>query len=303
MKRFLILTALICIQLSSFSQDTVKCWNLTIYDDDFSPEHLKPTWTYYGMKTGGDTIISGIPYKKLFISYDSLFRETFGIVGIREDSSRIYLSESRYTLEEALLYDFSLDTGDSITVYRLIRIDHPSINQALAIVDSINTISIDGDTRKQLFIEYQCIGCPECVEKDIWVEGIGSLNFGLLNESCMCFIGCYTKSYLTCYSENNSIIWRDSAFSSCYIDSSAIMDIEQEIVQENVISITTIGKRIQIQSKHPISSIRVMNLLGKTIFLNNNILTNFYEFNLMNQDNGLYIIIINDEDIQKFLLF
>jgi hypothetical protein len=303
MKRFLILTAFICIQLISYSQERLKCWNLTIYDDDFSPEHLNPTWTYYGLKTGGDTIISGILYKKLFISYDSLFRETFGIVGIREDSNRIYLSESIYTPEEALLYDFSLDSGDSITVYRLFRIDHPSMNQALAIVDSISTIQIDGAARKQLFVEYQCIGCPECIEKDTWVEGIGSLNFGLLNESCWCVTGCYEDSYLTCYSENNSTIWRNPLFTSCYIDSNATMNTEAEIIREDVVSITVVDKRVQIQSEVPISSLRLINLQGQTIFIKDDILANFFDLDLQDQDNGLYVIIVNNRYIQKALLF
>lgn len=302
MKRFLILSILIYFQLISYSQDTVKCWNISVYDDDFSPEHMNPTWTYYGLKTGGDTLISEISYKKLYISHDSLFRETFGIVGIREDSKRIYLSKSRYSLEEVLLYDFSLDTGDSITVYRLIGIENYSIHPAKAIVDSISTIIIDGDIRKQLFIEYQCVGYPEYIEKDIWVEGIGSLDFGLLNESCRCLTGCYTSSFLTCYSENSTTIWRNPLFNSCYIDSSATLNIEPEIILENAISITVINKRIQIHSEDPISSLRVINMQGQTIFIQNDILVNLYEFDLQDQENGLYVIIVNNRYIQKALL-
>ena len=71
-------------------------WNLTIYDEDFSPEHPNPTWTYYGLKTGADTLIGELSYKKLYKSNDSLFSVVSIIGGIREDSSRIYLSKSRY---------------------------------------------------------------------------------------------------------------------------------------------------------------------------------------------------------------
>ena len=80
------------------------------------------------------------------------------------------------------------------------------------------------------------------------------------------------------------------------------MDIKQEI-HESEVSITTIEKRIQIQSRHPISSVRIVNVLGQTIFLNNDILTDFFEYDLRNQENGLYIIIVNNRDAQKVLIF
>jgi len=303
MKKLTFILFLVCIQLISFSQDTVKQWNVTIYDDSFSPQHTSPTWTYYGLKTGTDTLISGKFYKILFKTNDSLFLETQTIGGIREDSNRIYLSESVYSLKEVLLYDFNLDSGDSIIVYRLIGIDNYSIYPAMAAVDSISTIIIDGEIRKKLFIEYHCADYTEDNEKDVWVEGIGSIKSGLLNESCWCLTGCYTRSYLTCYSKNNSTIWKNPIFNSCYIDSSTIMDVEQENTRKNEVSITAIEKRIQIQSKHPISSIQIMNLMGQTIYLKKSLLTNFFELDLLTQDNGLYIFVINNRDIQKVLIF
>lgn len=273
-----------------------------MYDDSFSPEHTTPTWTYYGLKTGADTLINEKSYKKLYRTNDSLFLESSIIGGIREDSNRIYLSESLYSLDEVLLYDFNLDSSDSIQVYRLLSIDHYSIDSYMAIVDSISTISIDGYPRKQLFIEYHCSTSPEYSEKDIWVEGIGSIMSGLLNESCRCGTGCYTQSYLTCYSENSTLIWRDSTFNSCYIDSSTVMNAQQEITNREV-SISAIDKRIQIQSEHPISSVRIVNVLGQTIFRNEDMFTEFFELDLRSHKNGIYIVIVNNRDIQKFLIF
>jgi hypothetical protein len=303
MKKFTVLFVLVYIQLISYSQDTVKCWNITRYDESFSPQHPTPTWTYYGLKTGADTIIGEESYKKLYHSSDSLFLETSILGGIREDSNRIYFSKSRYSAEEFLLYDFNINSGDSIMVYRMNGIDYFSIHPLIATVDSVNTRMMGGGIRKQLYIEYICIDHTEYRQKDIWIDGIGSIMSGLLNIACRCGTGCYTKSYLTCYSENNATIWWDSAFSSCYIGSNKMMDIDEEIIQEDLVSITTIGKRIQIQSRHPISSIRVMNLQGQTVFLDSNVHFDFYEFYLKNQVNGLYIIIINDLYSHKMLLY
>ena len=215
MKKITIIAIFICVQFLSFAQDTSKCWNLTIHDESFSPQHPHPTWAFYGLKTGADTLIAGKPYKKLFKSFDKLFAEVSLIGGIREDSNRIYLSKSIYSPDEILLYDFNVDAGDTVIINHLINIDHLSSESITATVDSVNTILIDGKLRKRFFITYTCVGEDY---SDIWIEGIGSIKNGLLNESCACLTGCYTRTFLKCYSENNVLIWRDTTFKDCYDD-------------------------------------------------------------------------------------
>jgi len=195
---------------------------MTLYDEDFTPEHPLPSWTYYGLRTEADTSIDAITYRKLIMSNDSLFSEISTIGGIREDSNRVYLSKSRYTSEEVLLYDFNLDANDTANVHRLLHINNYSSYPIKVKVDSVNTIDLNDEIRKRLFVGYQCIGHPDYDIKDVWVEGIGSLNNGLLNESCQCGTGCYTKSYLTCYFEDDELKWSSSNFSRCVIDSSGI---------------------------------------------------------------------------------
>jgi hypothetical protein len=253
MKRYLLLLFLILIQglktCYTYSQDTAKFWTITYYDDDFSPEHPLPTWTYYGLKTDADTTISGIQYKKLIKSYDSLFSEFSTIGGIREDSGRIYL----HKWQEVLLYDFNLNANDTAVVFRYLRPYQSFVDDVGVMIDSVSTIDINGDSRKQLFVEYHCIGYPEENAKDIWVEGIGSLKNGLLNESCMCYTGCYTKSYLTCYYENNILKWTNPNFSRCVIDSSGNTNIINKYGQK------PIGSRI---IPHPVTDISRINSTG-----------------------------------------
>jgi hypothetical protein len=202
---------------------------MTYYDEYFSPEHSFTTWTYYGLKTEADTSIDAITYRKLIKSSDSLFIEISTIGGIREDSNRIYLSKSKYTSEEVLLYDFNLNANDTSIVQRLVHINNFSSYPTKVKVDSVNNLNLNGENRKRLFVGYQCIGYPEYNSKDVWVEGIGSLSYGLLNESCRCFTGCYTEAYLTCYFEDDNLIWSNSNFSRCVIDSSGNVNYINEI--------------------------------------------------------------------------
>jgi hypothetical protein len=288
-----------CILHLSFSQDISKCWNLTIYDDDFSPEHPKPTWTYYGLKTGADTLIGEVSYKKLYKSNDSLFSVASIIGGIREDSNRIYLSKSVYSPDEILLYDFNMDTGDTLIVNRLIRIEHHSYYSLSAKVDSINTIELNGESKKRLYLTYNCIDGPGEIENDIWVEGIGSIFRGLLNPSCKCLTGCYSRSYLTCYSENDLLIWRDSTFEDCYVYSHGIADNIKQADHNNLISMRSEGNMVQVKSSIPILSVKAMNLGGSILFENNHLNSNYYEFTLKDQWHGLMIVIVNNRHTYK----
>ena len=299
MKKITFVFTLMCILHISFSQDISKSWNLTIYDDDFSPEHPNPTWTYYGLKTGADTLIGEVSYKKLYKSTDSLFSIVSIIGGIREDSNRIYLSKSVYSPNEILLYDFNIDIGDTIIVNRLIRIENPSYYSISAAVDSVNTIVLNGETKKRLYITYKCNSDSDNNENDIWVEGIGSVFRGLLNPSCTCLTGCYSRTFLTCYSENDLLIWRDSTFDGCYIESNGIAENIKNVDLDNLISVYSEGKIVQVKSNNPILSVKALNLSGCILFENTYLNTNYFEFNVKDRASGILIVIVNNRYAYK----
>ena len=50
MKKIIFALLLFNICHLSFSQLITQEWNMTKYDESFSPEHLHPTWDYYGLK-------------------------------------------------------------------------------------------------------------------------------------------------------------------------------------------------------------------------------------------------------------
>lgn len=271
---------------------------MTYYDEDFTPEHPLPTWTYYGLKTEEDTSIEAIIYRKLIKSSDSLFTEISTIGGIREDSNRVFLSKSKYTSEEVLLYDFSLNANDTVIVHRLVNIRNFSSYPTMVKVDSVSTIVLYGENRKRLFVEYQCIGYPDDVSKDVWVEGIGSLTNGLLNETCHCFTGCYTESYLTCYFEDDNLKWSNSDFNRCVIDSSGMVNSLHEdglnpekvlIMPNPVIDISSISYSVGFELAE------VYDIMGrhlKTYWFNEHSI----EVSRNDYKSGIYSIVIKCKD-------
>jgi hypothetical protein len=263
MKKIVLISIFITIYLFSFSQEINRKWNMTKYDESFTPEHPHPTWTYYGLKTGKDTLIDNKSYQKLLKSTDTLFSDASFIGGIREDSNRFYLSKSFYFNDEVILYDFNLKKDDTLRIYQTIDINSPTLQSIKAKADSVNTIIINGLPKKRLYIEYECDLSGQ-TEKDIWIEGIGSIENGFLNESCTCLVGCYSSSFLTCYYENNALAWRDSTFDNCYIDSTDVSNrIKVFEKQEKLINVSKLHKKIQIDSDIPVISVKAMDISGR----------------------------------------
>lgn len=267
---------------------------MTKYDESFSPEHPHPTWDYYGLKIYQDTLIDNLSYRKLLLSTDTLFSNVSFLGGIREDSSRIYLGNSYYHTKEVLLYDFNLDNGDTLTIHRIININSPTITSVKAKIDSVNRINIGGHTKKRLYIEYEC-DLSGYTENDIWIEDIGSIKNGFLNESCNCLTGCYSKTYLTCYFEDNILVWRDSTFDNCYIDSTEISNNNNDFEEQvKFINVSRIDQNIQIYSDIPVLSVKALDISGHYLYERNDLDTFHYEFSLRDQSSGLVIIIINN---------
>lgn len=70
----------------------------------------------YYIKFEGETVISDVPFKKVFRSNDSLMTNWYFIGSIREtDSGSVYYVSGSSDIER-LLYDFGVEEGDSIKV-------------------------------------------------------------------------------------------------------------------------------------------------------------------------------------------
>lgn len=128
----------------------------------------------------GDTTINGKEYFK--IEQDQIpDREVF----FREENSKIYFIpnpalfefEWNETSEEFLVFDFSVEIGDSVTIYNFFNLDLPVGYSSWKLeVTSVEMIEVGGALRKQIMFggmlppdfDYQGCGFR-------WVEGVGEV--------------------------------------------------------------------------------------------------------------------------------
>jgi hypothetical protein len=137
----------------------------------------------------GDTMVMNTFYKKLYVQFNgsnnyalrALLREW-----TPEGKIYIYADDG----EEHLLFDYSLEAGESAMVYAL------SMDYEITI-DSVTTVTVDGTERRKLhFLDN---GMPA-----FWIEGVGSI-YGVVDPS----LG-NSADYLPilfCFYEDNELKW------------------------------------------------------------------------------------------------
>lgn len=197
--------------------ETNKRWNMTrhLFDNQ--------TYTYTARIKKIDTLINGEIYQK--VVSDTIHpltpEQAKGFLGyIREDftTKKVY-----YTIldtnvlpfyfeedEERLLYDFSLELGDTIEVmntYECPPIEEGFVSLKVVEIDSIQLL--DNSKRKRWHL--QGLNNGEIVR---WIEGIGS-EFGLYMSSCpYTAMHWYTYSLL-CYYEDDTQLYQEEGENTC----------------------------------------------------------------------------------------
>ena len=117
---------------------------------------------------------------------------------------------NRFT--ESVLYDFSLEVGDTAP--------HYSFTQQFPIVQSIDTINIGGVLRKVINfshsndIDVWFSNGTNYMQELSWIEGIGSTQGFLFPFVESSEYGSFAN-VLVCYSSNDSIIYHNSHFTDC----------------------------------------------------------------------------------------
>jgi hypothetical protein len=119
----------------------------------------------------GDTVIEDLKYKKVYIQdNDSIadFNNAYYFAAVREDTmaGKVYFRSEYYYSDgqEHLLYDFSVDVGDTVRFYSL----WSGLQKKEMTVKSIDSILIDNHYRKRINFDHENSG------EESWIEGIGS---------------------------------------------------------------------------------------------------------------------------------
>jgi len=196
--------------------DSGAVWSEVYYfsEPDWPDTIVKPPSYERFMVNGEDTVISDIVYKKLYLFYDSVFNksEATCVGGIREDENkRIYFKSDKsvhelkpmnwvYGYDEILLYDFSVNIGDSIKYINGV----PEEN--LLIVSTIDTVRIKDSYRKRIhFHNYPWL---------TWIEGIGSVKGLLFTSGPLPTNG--AEGDLICFNQNGEILYFNNWYPDCF---------------------------------------------------------------------------------------
>lgn len=183
--------------------DSNATWN-TVGHNIFSGHN----WNFR-YAVAGDTIIDSVEYHKVYEMYDStiLHPNSTYFAAIRENANRqVFCLIPGFT--ETLLFDFNLEVGDTIwyaiggvVCYNTLAFSmHPHFRTVTAI-DSFQLKN--GQYRKR----WDLTG----VSNDIWVEGIGSLNYaGLFHPLISDIALCGDSYHFACYKQDNAILYLDN---------------------------------------------------------------------------------------------
>ena len=204
--RFIALIALMLGGMTMKAQDyhpiveDGKQWNV-LFSYPWSPPEPQSKYTDI-YKIEGDTLLGGVEYKKLYTTRDEQLTNWQFCRALREEDRKVYMYEGG---NERMLYDFSMQVGDTICVY-----DDGNGYQRCMVVSEIGETLVGDEPRQQIVLEYPFS------ETETWIEGIGSL-YGILGSGSQFLVGGWTD--LLCYYEDGDLIWQNSSSStnSCYI--------------------------------------------------------------------------------------
>lgn len=220
----------------------------------------------------GDTIINSITYKKVYKlnlkggqdcpaaqvpcwNFDYPYQTESKVITafIREDTlnKKIYNLLNSSTGDEAILFDFSLNMGDTLNNYVYESISASNTNQFPGgIVDSIQVIEVYGQLRNSIFTYgfYTIIGLP--YELPIIIsEGLGFIDFGIFYKPLSVFVDYCEEELEQCdliLSNKSTILQKEI---KVYPNpSNGIFQIETDKVLKNIRVFSVLGQ-IKIASK------------------------------------------------------
>lgn len=180
MSKYFILLLAIAMRMTSLAQSTFepivvdgRIWNVVSIHPAEPPESdsipgyyqdIKGRWGtgwHHTYELKGDTIMGGVPYKKLF--FDGKF-----ISGLREEDGRVYeCYEDGHP--ELMAFDFNLQPGDIFKD----EVDDMTKME----VKQVSTYNFNG-TNRRCIVMWAYVEGQEIIDGlvDYWIEGIGCMN-------------------------------------------------------------------------------------------------------------------------------
>ena len=261
-----------------------KMWSVLDAIYVFNPGDGPAWYTYTTQKFMfyGDTVINEKEYKKMYISLkeNPIFPHDWSLHSfMREDENKkVWQLKSSYwgDLWEELLYDFSLEIGDTV---------QSAANCYVIVEDIADEIMHNGDVRKVFRFSKNCFYEDDdysFIMEDYWVEGIGS-NYGLLIPFGSELTGGFYE--LLCFHENDGLIFFNEEYKTCYKSSVGINTYDNRI---NIFpNPTTNVFNIENIDNLNIRAISIFNIQGQMIRQYD---INSTQLDVSNISSGLYFI-------------
>lgn len=233
------------------------------------------------MSITGDTLIGGQLYKKVINDWASMD----SLLLLREDTTArqvYFLLDST----EYLLYDFSLELGDTVTIYTTLPGNGDlNFNPFQATVSLVDTfVDLNNIHRKRLFLNTQM--APSNVLVGPWIEGIGGeTGFVPISNNISIVL---TPNLLCAWNDGVQIYTNDS-YDSCYYRWISVETFEKasfDIFPNPVVD------EVVIRSKtHPIQSVKLYDLRGNVLLhQQNNDNVEEVTLNISGFASGVYVL-------------
>jgi len=281
MKTFTLLFIMTLGFTNAFNQDYYllvsedKLWNTLIVTENgpYPWDTIYETKTY---KFEGDTIINNTNYLKIYESAQEIPVNWTFRGGIREESKKVWTVYSNGS-DETILYDFSLNIGDTMIF---------DVGSVEMIIDTITWVDINNTQRKKYHLRYY--NDPTIYET--WIEGIGS-NLGILTSGTEGVDG--GGYWFLCMTENGELIYMNPNYLSCFLISTGTKEtISPEInifpnPADNILIVENLNHTL-------LKSIKLVDLKGNIIEEFN---TDHENLNLNGIKPGSYILLLETENI------
>lgn len=231
-----------------YSQDFVlgeKQWsNIIVY----SPTFMEMSTEVYMLDD--DTIIESMSYRKILRCTDEFLIDWTCFGYIRETVDNKVYFRSDTSLQDYLVYDFGIETGDTITIYAFSGYSAWTLYPMTFYVCDTESLPISGELRKHFYLSPMFDGDTLGCYCEKWANGIGSFS-GFLHITDGTVGGHFTE--LLCFSENDTLKYMADNYSSCFIDNTISPELTNNILIEvspnPVIDILKIGVISQNQNQ------------------------------------------------------
>lgn len=168
----------------------------------------------YFYKLEGTTIVNGVTYTVVNQSFDSLLSWNPNGDLLRQDGSKVYVLSPLFNNVEHLLYDFSMQQGDSIHL-------NPGCS---AVVTQIDSVTLDdGIKRKRLTLNTTF---PPGGNTMTWIEGVGSYEGLIYDPNSTC--GWDASLRTLCFYSNDTLVHLFDPGIGCYLQDNSSVDNRED---------------------------------------------------------------------------